>query len=115
METILDYSEKTGQFRVFVSHDDSTPDTVIPLHITHMVPMTRIPVLAVDPTGELPRCLVDELIREQLKDENLWWHGYYKERRKYAEEHAEELALADAQFRQEVYWKLESPGLPCFD
>lgn len=102
MEVVLEFNQKTGQVVACVSHSAESRDELVPLHVTHFTPMNRVPVLAKDPTGRIPQTVIDYLMEENLKDEDLWWHEYYKERRKYQEDHAEKLALADAQFKQDV-------------
>lgn len=102
MEIVLDYNATEGQLHAVVSREPGTPDKRIPLHVTHFTPCGKFPVLASDPTGFIPEMILDELMLEHTRKENIRWHEHFKARRHDQRTHAKEIAQADRAFKAEA-------------
>ena len=104
-DAYIKHSLIDGKVRLITEEVDGTICTTF-LEVTHEVPFVKAPLLVRDPEGAFPQELLDALMGEFLWNQSappsvLWWQDYYKQRRFYKENHAEELRAADEKFREE--------------
>ena len=100
MEIVLDYNAREGQLHAVISREPGTPDKRIPLHVTHFTPCARFPILATDPSGHIPESVLDELMLENTRKENVRWHEYFKCRRQDQRDNAGIIVRNDFTFKQ---------------
>jgi len=101
MEIVLDFNAKEGQLHAVIARDDA-PDKRIPLQVTHFTPCAQFPVLAADPTGYIPEVILDQLMLEYTRKENVRWHEHFKARREDQRRNPQEIRKNDVSFRREA-------------
>lgn len=81
----------------------------IPVKILDRTPVGNVPLLGEVEGNYIPQELLDTLFRMRLKtDEERWWQDYFITRREDRVKYAEEIAVADKQFKEnpDVSWTI---------
>ena len=102
MEIVLDFNAIEGQFHAVISYPENVSDTRVPLQVTHFTPCAQFPVLVADSSGRIPEAILDHLMLEFTRKENVQWHEYFKARRSDQRCRPQEIAQADRMFKAEA-------------
>lgn len=84
------------------ANDSEGENHIIPIEVTHRIPLTGKPVLGIAPEGFMTQSLLDILFEQRLEEDEQWWFEYFVARRKDQGLYEEEIALNDISFKAEV-------------